>query len=45
MNDLPTLFEDHFAIVDPATDVEVRFIDYLEHIEERTRLRLVLHAA
>lgn len=33
MNDLPKLFEGHFAIVDPATDVEVRFIDYLQHIE------------
>lgn len=33
MTDLPTLFENHFAIIDPATDVEVRFIDYITHIE------------
>lgn len=36
MNDLPTLFEGHFAITNPATDVEVRFINYLEHIEGDT---------
>jgi hypothetical protein len=36
---LPTLFEADFAIVDPETDVEVLFIDYLKRVvgEDRTQ--------
>lgn len=38
MTDLPTLFEDDFAIIDPATDVDVQFIDYRKRVidEDRT---------
>jgi hypothetical protein len=37
MTDLPNLFEDDFAVIDPATDVTVRFINYLRHVEGEDR--------